>query len=188
MLWELELTLLSDISVTQPHAAYSAFIHGVFSKWNYLTRCIPDLCDYLLPLQEQKIFAQLEWSELSFNDVKQDLLRLPPRFGVLGIINPAEHSSFQFSSSVSITAPLVELILQQSPTYSAEVLMSQLATKRLVINTQNQSLSTLYDSLIQSLSPKLQRSVQLSCEKGSSSWLTALPLVDQGCALHKGAF
>ena len=48
--------------------------------------------------------------------------------------------------------------------------------------------------LLVSLSPKLQRSILLSCEKGSSSWLTALPLADQSglcliCyALHKGAF
>jgi len=34
-------TALSDISVTQPHAAYVAFVHGFISKWNYLVRCIP---------------------------------------------------------------------------------------------------------------------------------------------------
>ncbi len=28
----------------------------------------------------------------------------------------------------------------------------------------------------------------LSSEEGSSSWLTVLPLADQGFALHKGAF
>ena len=78
--------------------------------------------------------------------------------------------------------------MQQSPTYSAEVLTSQFAAKRQVINTRNQSLSDMYDSLLVSLSPKLQRSILLSCEKDSSSWLTALPLADQGYALHKGAF
>ena len=66
--------------------------------------------------------------------------------------------------------------------------MSQLAAKRQIVNIHNQSLLALYDSLMQNLSPKLQRSIQLSCEKGSSSWLTTLPLEDQGCALHKGAF
>ena len=31
-LWTRELTVLSDISVTHPHAAYAAFVHGVVSK------------------------------------------------------------------------------------------------------------------------------------------------------------
>ena len=46
----------------------------------------------------------------------------------------------------------------------------------------------MYNQLLPALSPKLQRSVLLSSEKGSSSWLTTLPLSDHGYALHKGAF
>ena len=115
-------------------------------------------------------------------------MALPPRFGGLGIINPGRYSSFQFSSSVSITAPLVELILQQSTTYSTKVMTSQFATKQQVIHTRQPFLMDMHDSLLNSLSPRLQYSIMLSSEKGSSSWLTALPLVDQGFALHKGAF
>ena len=51
-LWQQELTTLSDFSVTQPHAAYAAFVHGVVSRWNYLIRCIPNVCEFLLPLEE----------------------------------------------------------------------------------------------------------------------------------------
>ena len=57
-------------------------------------------------------------------------MALPPRLGGFDIINPVRYSSFQFSSSVSITAPLVDLILQQSPIYSNEVLTSQFAAKQ----------------------------------------------------------
>ena len=188
-LWKKELALLSDISVTQPHAAYAAFVHGVVSKWNYLVRCIPDLCDSLLPLEEiicTKILPNLT-GQCSFSDLERDLLSLPPRLGGLGVINPATYSSFQFSSSVSITAPLVELIVQQTPIYSAAVLGFQFTAKRLAIAAHNQVLTDMHDSLLNSLPPTLQRSILLACEKGSSSWLTALPLVDQGFALHKGA-
>ena len=189
-LWKKELALLSDISVTQPHAAYAAFVHGVVSKWNYLVRCIPDLCDSLLPLEEiicTKFLPNLT-GQCSFSDMERDLLSLPPRLGGLGVINPATYSSFQFSSSVSITAPLVELIVQQTPIYSAAVLGFQFTAKRLAITAHNQVLTDMHDSLLNSLPPTLQRSILLACEKGSSSWLTALPLVDQGFALHKGAF
>ena len=44
--------VLADISVTQPHAAYAAFTHGVISRWNYLVRCILDVGDLLHPLEE----------------------------------------------------------------------------------------------------------------------------------------
>ena len=115
-------------------------------------------------------------------------MALPPRLGGLGIINPAKYSSFQFSSSVSITAPLVDLILQQSPIYSNEVLTSQFAAKQQVIHTHRQLLKDMYDSLLAGLLHKLQRSILLSSEKGSSSWLTSLRLADQGFVLHKGAF
>ena len=38
-----DLGLLSDISITHPHAAYAAFTHGFIGKWNYLIRCIPNI-------------------------------------------------------------------------------------------------------------------------------------------------
>ena len=37
-------------------------------------------------------------------------------------------------------------------------------------------------------SPKLQRCIELGSEKGSSSWLTVLPLEDYGFHLSKGDF
>ena len=42
--------------------------------------------------------------------------------------------------------------------------------------------------LTNSLPDRLQRSVNLAKESGSSTWLTALPLSEHGFTLHKGAF
>lgn len=44
------------------------------------------------------------------------------------------------------------------------------------------------DSLKQSLSASLQCSMNLAQEKGSSTWLTSLPIQAFGFALHKRAF
>ena len=145
-----------------------------------MIRCIPNVCEFLLPLEEiiRTKFLPSLTGQCTFSDAERDLLALPPRLGGLGIINPASYSSFQFSSSVSITAPLVEQILQQSTTCSADVLSSQFAAKQQVINNRSQFLSDTYDSLLSSLPSKLQRSILLSSEEGSSSWLTALPLAD----------
>ena len=46
-LWKQELTIVSDVSVSQPHVAYAAFVHGVISKWNYLSVEVAHLEDFL---------------------------------------------------------------------------------------------------------------------------------------------
>ena len=84
---------------------------------------------------------------------------------------------------------MVEQILQQSTICSADVLSSQFAAKQQVINNRSQFLSDTYDSLLSSLPSKLHAPFCSPVRKAPRlSWLTALPLADQGFALHKGAF
>ena len=42
--------------------------------------------------------------------------------------------------------------------------------------------------ILELLPVSLRRVIVLAKEKGSSTWLTALPLIEHGFALHKGAF
>ena len=48
--------------------------------------------------------------------------------------------------------------------------------------------SSIACQLKDSLSPDLQRAVELAMEKGASNWLTVLPVEEFGFTLHKGAF
>jgi len=50
-LWIEELTLLAAIARSQPHSAYSAFTHGLISKWLFIARTIPDVSSYYEPLE-----------------------------------------------------------------------------------------------------------------------------------------
>ena len=43
---------LKSIYWTQRHVVYTAFTHGILSRWNYLIRCIPDIGNLLSPLEE----------------------------------------------------------------------------------------------------------------------------------------
>ena len=95
---------------------------------------------------------------------------------------------FQFSASTKITAPLVQSILQQFPTNLTEVSFAQYEVKCRVTGDHRQCIAASFDSLLPSLSSSLQRSVLMSGEMGSSSWLTALSLSEQWFTLHKGAF
>ena len=188
--WAKELDLLSDISITHPHAAYAAFTHGLVGRWNYLMRCIPNIQTFLAPLETtiQTRFLPNLTGQPSFSDVDRKLFALPARLGGLGIVDPSQYSVFQFSASVAITAPLVQSILQQSSASSADVLCDQLEAKRCIVAEHHKSITDSYNSLVPLLSSSLHRSVLLSGAPGSSSWLMALPLTEHGFALHKGAF
>ena len=173
-----ELDLLSDISITHPHAAYAAFTHGFIGKWNYLMRCIPNIQTFFGPLEtiiQTRLLPNLT-GQPSFNDTERKLFALPARLGGLGLVDPSQYSIFQFFASVAITAPLVQSILQQSSAPPADVLCDQLEAKRHVVEKHRKSITDSYNSLLPLLSSSLHRSVLLSGESGSSSWLTALPL------------
>ena len=75
----LEVDQLSSIAVSQPHAAYTAFTHGLVNKWTFLSRTIPNVEELFTPL-EVKIRTRLIPSltgQSSCNDDTRDLLALP---------------------------------------------------------------------------------------------------------------
>ena len=47
-----EVERLAEIADIFPHAAYAAFTHGLFGRWSYLMRTIPDIKDFLQPLED----------------------------------------------------------------------------------------------------------------------------------------
>ena len=71
--WTGELKLLSEIAITQPHAAYAAYTHGFSSRWSYLSRTLPNISNFFQPPP---------------NDTHRDTFALPTRLGGLGLCNP----------------------------------------------------------------------------------------------------
>ena len=141
-------------------------------------RCIPNIQTFFGPLEtiiQTRLLPNLT-GQPSFNDTERKLFALPARLGGLGLVDPSQYSIFQFFASVAITAPLVQSILQQSSAPPADVLCDQLEAKRHVVEKHRKSITDSYNSLLPLLSSSLHRSVLLSGESGSSSWLTALPL------------
>ena len=52
MKWMPELRELSKIAVTEPHAAYCAFTHGLIGHWTYLCRIMPGVAQLLKPMED----------------------------------------------------------------------------------------------------------------------------------------
>jgi len=115
------------------------------------------------------------------------LFALLAQWGGLGVVDPVHYSLLQFAASVGVTTPLVHLILQQSHAYPVEVFSAQIEARRAILSAHHQSVIDLHNALMPTLSPSSYRSVVLSSKKGSS-WLTALPILDHGFCIHKGAF
>ena len=88
--WSAEILLLTKIAESQPHAAFSAFTHGLSSRWRFVFHTVPDIAELLQPL-EDVIPCTLLPVLLGIsppNDSLCNLIALPPRWGGLGILNP----------------------------------------------------------------------------------------------------
>ncbi len=112
---------------------------------------------------------------------------LHANLGGIGLINPVEIAADQHSTSRKISAPLVELVVEQDHRI-AECPEIQRQIKAAVRSEKRSKLKQTAKSLLEQLPAPLQRSMELSQEKGASTWLTALPIDNHGFALHKAAF
>ena len=50
--WIEEIHVLAKIALTHPHTVYFAFIHGVMSRWSFVSRTISDIQHLLQPLED----------------------------------------------------------------------------------------------------------------------------------------
>ena len=188
--WSDELSKLSEISLTQPHSAYSALTHGLLGRWTFLSRTLPGIGDLFSPLEKiiRVHLLPTLTGKCAFSDVERQLISLPSRLGGLGIINPCVTSAFQYDASQRVTGPLVSLILEQDSQFTVGVLNEQLALKQEIHLENRHRTADLAASLHSLLPIELQRAREVACLKGASSWLTVLPLDEHGFSLHKGDF
>ena len=112
----------------------SALKHGVMSRWTYIFRTCPNIDSLLQPLENilRTTFLPALTSQDAPENCLRNLLSQPCRAGGLGIPNPFVMSKNQFSNSLSVTAPLVELRINQSDSMPMEVLVAQGHIKRRV--------------------------------------------------------
>ena len=118
----------------------------------------------------------------------RDLLTLPARLGGIALANPTSVADEEFSASTKVSDPLKNAILQQSFEYSGGVVYEQVEAKGEIHRSKCERSTQAAETLKQSLSASLQRSMDLAQEKGASTWLTSLPIQEFGFALHKRAF
>ena len=187
--WVKEIQLLADIASTQPHAVYSALVHGVASRWSFVSRTIPDIQSLLQPLEDaiHQLLIPALTGRPPCSKTERDIFALPSRLGGLGILNPSANCQSSFQASVTLTTPLVSLITAQS--LNASVILDDLLEAKKNIRNSNRLRDVCRASeLDTALSTEQKRKIALAKGKGSSSWLTVLPKEEYGFSLNKGEF
>ena len=180
--WTASITILSEIAISQPHAAYSALTHGLSSKWSYLSRVTPSISHLLSPLDialRTKLLPALTGRPTP-NNLECALFALPTRHGGLGIRIPSKNAERELQSSLQATSSLVANILEQNRDYGYDIIDHQLQSKASIRRQNDENNSKEAADLHSKLPLQLQKAVDLAKEKGVSTWLTALPLKEHG--------
>ena len=187
--WVAEIGQLAQIAVSQPHAAYTAFTHGLSSRWIFLSRTLSNISELLQPLEDaiHRELIPAITGRPTCSQEERDLLALPVRFGGLGIINPTKTPASVFQASQKLTTPLVKAITAQDPNGEVNV-FEVMAIKGSIRSSNREQKKQQANDTANVLSHKLKRCVDLAREKGASSWLSVLPIKDQGFSLSKGEF
>ena len=185
--WCKRITNLSEIAKSQPHAAYSAYIHGEQHRYTYFARTISGISENLKPLDNlinEKFVPALFGREVTDNE--REVLALPVKEGGLGLRTIHENSSKSYQTSKSIAAPLIKQIINQSdhlPSVDDVKKARSTATQKL-----KKEESKHVENIKNKQSATLQRKLEQTSEPGASSWLGALPVSKHGFDLHKNEF
>ena len=106
-----EISKLSEYAKTQPHAAYSAFCHGVVHKFTYFLRTIPGMQEYIKPFDDlitNEFIPTL--LQAIITDQDRVLYSLTVKHEGFGMPILSEISEIHHEHLKSISAPLASVI------------------------------------------------------------------------------
>ena len=123
------------------------------------------------------------------NDLERTIFALPARHAGLGIFNPCVQSGGSIECSQRLSGPLTTFIVNQERFFDpAELKAEQNRIKKAQkIEADKKHEETLVK--IEEIAPaQLKLAIKLAREKGSSNWVTAMPLHSHSTVLHKSDF
>ena len=185
--WVNEVATLAEFALSEPQACYAAYTFGLKHRWTSFLRTLPDIQDLLEPLENavsQVLIPAI--TERKCNQLDRTILALPVRLGGLSFGNPSLEASREYASSVKVTPPLVQQIVSQSHELPEDSLVK--SAQQAVTRERSKELEDRTERIKEMAPRKTKRALDLAAEKGSSAWLTVLPLQDLGFNLNKRQF
>ena len=185
--WVKKVATLAEFALSKPQACYAAYTFGLKHRWTYFLRTLPDFQDLLEPLENavsQVLVPAI--TEGKCNQLYRTSLAVPVRLGGLGFGNPCLEASHEYASSVKVTTPLVQQIVSQSHELPEDSLVK--SAQQAVTRERSKELEDRTERIKEMAPYKTKQALDLAAEKGSSAWLTILPLQDLGFNLNKRQF
>ena len=183
--WVDQVLRLADIARTQPHAAYSAFVHGLSQRWVYFQRstaCDPLLfqplenaiCDVFIPA-----LLGLGQGE-AISEVLRAVFSLPVSHGGLAISNPVDECAHNYRESRRLTKPMRKSMLgdQSLPNCDYRPLAEQ--NKELRKGRYDRLKAKIIDK-----QPEYERILFFASEKGATNFWTNRPHEKFGLAMKR---
>ncbi|EDO37922.1 predicted protein [Nematostella vectensis] len=168
-------------------ACNAAYTFGLKHRYTYFLRTLSDIQDLLEPLENAISNVLIPAiTDHRCSPLERDVLALPVRLGGLSMTNPCLEADIELSSSVKATAPLVQQIVVQSHQLPDDSVVKSL--QQAVKSERAEVLKERADGIRDEAPRNIHRALALAAEKGSSVWLTVLPLREMGYNLNKGEF
>ena len=121
------------------------------------------------------------------SEATRQLFSLPAKLVGLGVVRPDLIAPLQRVTSLEVSSQLKTAILAQS--MAPPRLMLEKSRKR---KKGHAALRALWESMALTISaelgPKGKRALEVSCDRGASSWLSCLPIASYGFSLDRRTF
>ena len=189
--WIKEIVTLSKIAKFAPQEAYTCFIRGYKHKLCYSMRTLPDLKFHLERLDDvitAEFIPSITGGGINVKAEERELFALPTSLGGLGIPIFHKQCDIEFKNSEMLTNKLCADIINQvsfdttPDTNTQRKIKSQITAEKVKRNNDNQQ------RLFAEMSIEKRRLCEINSEKGSSIWLTTLPIKEEGYSLDKNTF
>ena len=187
--WVNDVRQLAAIAREEPQVSLSAYNTGLSQRWKFIQRTTPGISELFTPLEDairQDLIPALCGRKVS--DAERRIFSLPYRYGGLGILNPTQTAEKEYQASKEITAALTDLILQQDMDLSHLDRDAVSAAKSALKSAKEERLKQEHETVAAEMDAKAKRLLEAACEKGASSWLSALPLKRYGYVINKQEF
>ena len=187
--WVEDVKELARLAKDEPQAVYACYTKAIAHRWSYIQRTIPDIKHLFKPSEDSirdDLIPALVGRKVS--DLEREMFSLPVRYGGMNIRNPVETADKEFQASVFITEDLTNMIRNQETdfsNYDNEVAIKKVKDAKL---KKEEELKQKFEELMQRVSGKEKRIMELAKEKGAGAWLNATPMKALGYVLNKQEF
>ena len=187
--WIQDIEQLTEIGKDEPQLALTGYTKALCMRWSFVQRTISGVKDHFQPLEDairEKLIPAIVGRKVS--DIERRILALPVRYGGIGLQNPTETSELEYETSVATTMNLTKVIYNQDTNFDNLDTSKTQENIDKMKQKKEKLLKEEYESIKGQVDDDMVRCLEAAREKGSGSWLIALPIQALGYVLNKQEF